>query len=362
MPERSRGRALRSNPPRCWFPWLAVVFALPLVLLGALRLGASDSLDALATDSSPVLIAPAERTITDEAPVALLLTLEPGLALYGPPWSGVVATLRPGESLVSGDRVAIVGGIARIALSTPDPFHRSLRSGDSGPDVAQLNRALVALGYLDEEPVPADEFWWPTTQAVRAFAADLGFARPDGVFDPSWVVWLPKEPFVLAEWALEPGAQAPAPGSAIGREPVRVAAATVAPTNQGESLALDAGLDWVVEIEGLILPVDAATRALPAEAAAQLSPLVKADQERMTGRLRRAQPLAGFAVPSTAIQLGSDGRLCAWLSEGAAYRAVTVDVTGARAGVTNIAGGLQPGARVLANPVDVLEDPSCPSP
>lgn len=341
---------------------VVVLLALPLGVLAVLRFGTSGSIDAASNDVQPLLTAPTVRRVTDEKRVAARVTLADGLALRAPTWRGTVGTLRPGEALRSGDAVAVIDGVRRVALATPDPLYRALAAGDSGPDVEQLNRALLALGYLKAAPANIDQYLFPTVLAVRAWASELGLRQPDGSFDPGWVVWLPKDPFPLGEWSLEAGAPAPAAGTIIAREPVRVTAAALVSQNPAEPLVLDPAVAWTFVSGEVALPVDAAALAIAPASAAALSALVKAGRDQVDGIVRRAQPLDALAVPSTAVQVGADGALCVWLSDGAGYRAAPVRVAGARAGVTNVVSGLSAGDSVLANPAAVLEDPSCPSP
>jgi peptidoglycan hydrolase-like protein with peptidoglycan-binding domain len=68
------------------------------------------------------------------------------------------------------------------------PFYRALRSGDSGPDVKELEQNLSALGYtgftVDEDYTSA------TADAVQRWQSDLGLpdAQQTGVFQASSVV------------------------------------------------------------------------------------------------------------------------------------------------------------------------------
>jgi peptidoglycan hydrolase-like protein with peptidoglycan-binding domain len=68
------------------------------------------------------------------------------------------------------------------------PFYRALRSGDSGPDVKELEQNLAALGYtgftVDEDYTSA------TADAVRQWQEHLGLpdAQQTGVFQASSVI------------------------------------------------------------------------------------------------------------------------------------------------------------------------------
>ncbi len=71
------------------------------------------------------------------------------------------------------------------------PAWRSLRSGDEGADVRQLEQNLVALGYDPDGDIELDsEFDWGTAAAVRRWEEKRG-ATEDGVVELGEVVFLP---------------------------------------------------------------------------------------------------------------------------------------------------------------------------
>jgi len=72
------------------------------------------------------------------------------------------------------------------------PSYRSLYEGMEGPDVRELNRNLVALGYAtrDELDPASDEFTWATRAALIALQDDLGVDET-GSLDPTGFVFLP---------------------------------------------------------------------------------------------------------------------------------------------------------------------------
>jgi peptidoglycan hydrolase-like protein with peptidoglycan-binding domain len=68
-----------------------------------------------------------------------------------------------------------VNGTPAILLYGSTPAWRALSEGLSGPDVAELNADLVALGYTTSaELSPSDYFGSATLQAVEAFQTHLG--------------------------------------------------------------------------------------------------------------------------------------------------------------------------------------------
>ncbi len=126
-------------------------------------------------------------------------------AAYGLQQDGVVdqgeVVFLPGPTYVlarlasPGDQAG--GGVVGLAIGKPT----------SGPDVLQLEEALVALGYDAGSTLVADGvFTAETTQAVLAFQAATG-AEQDGIVDHGEVVFLPGPTQVLARLA-SPGDQA----------------------------------------------------------------------------------------------------------------------------------------------------------
>lgn len=358
MPSRAMSTALRTLV-------FASLLLAPLGVLGVVALRGDDSAPAaIRAATAPVVSEAQPRTISDEKRIAGVPTTIEGRALRLNLRGGLVTALpiAAGATLSTGSPVVEVDGVMRVAVRGDAPFYRTLESGDTGPDVATLNALLVKLGHLAALPKPETSYTSATSQAVRAFEKALGVAPTTGVFDPALVVWLPSEPFEVGVVNLELGAQAPAAGTVALSEAPRLAKVTLSSSNQGEPLALDPAVEWVLVIGKERFAIDPVKLEVAEADLPRLQKLLKPKQERIDGLVQRATPLNVLAVPSTAIQVGRAGALCAWLPDGTTYRAVTVTTAGARAGVTNVVTGLAAGSRVLANPADVLEAPACPSP
>lgn len=345
---------------------LVVVLVLALAPAAALvwlRAGTGDTLDATATAAAPALQATTARTITDERRVTGVPTFREGLSLRAPDWQGLVTSVRvaPGQALSTGDAVATVDGVPRIAIASAVPFHRPLSQDDRGPDVAALNDVLFRLGYLRPLPARPDRYLAATTAAVEDLETALGFIEPTGEFDPAWFVWLPFEPFEVGELDLEAGAPAPSAGTDFAKEPSRIRQLVLASANPQETLSLDPAVTWVLIVGKERFAIDPVTLEVAPEGLAALQKLLKPDAERVDGAVQRAEPLNVVAVPSTAVTGGASGQLCAWLPDGAGgYRAQPVTLAGARAGVTNVRTGIVAGQEVLANPAEVLSSTVCP--
>jgi multidrug efflux system membrane fusion protein len=90
------------------------------------------------------------------------------------------STLRRGTIVRAGQVIVEVSGRPLFALRGAVPAYRDLAPGDTGADVAQLQRGLAAIGY----PAGGDTagtFGAGTAAAVAAFYTTLGYTMPDGV-------------------------------------------------------------------------------------------------------------------------------------------------------------------------------------
>ena len=80
-----------------------------------------------------------------------------------------------GSVLNAKDVALEVAGRPVIVLPGDLPAYRDLSIGSVGPDVAQLQAALIGLGYSLE---PTDTFTEATSQTIAALYADLGYQPP----------------------------------------------------------------------------------------------------------------------------------------------------------------------------------------
>ena len=350
---------------------LLVLLAVPVGGLVFLQLRTDDELDAVRQAVAPVLSAATARTVTGASPAAVEAEQAAGRSVAAPEWRGRVTQtfIAAGSLLTSGSGLLAIDGVVRVALVTPEPFFRPLELGDRGHDVLQLNAALVALGYLSALPNPTDSYPAATREAVRTWARDLGVRDPDGTFDPGWVIFLPAEGIEVGEVGFEVGGPAPAPGAAVAKEATRLTRAKLQSPNPSEVLTLDPAVDYVFIVNEQRFAVVAATAEIAPGDLTRLAKLIKPatgapgqQQQRLTGVVQRVTPLQVVAVPATAVQTGASGALCVWApGDGRTYVARTVTLAGSRTGVTNVKTGLEAGEQVLANPSEVLEQPSCPS-
>lgn len=154
---------------------------------------------------SPVLVQVGQGTTRDERPVGLLLTWSGDGEVLAPAWHGTVVDLNVGigDRVVSGDVIAAVDGVGRIAWAAAIPPYRSLSLTAKGEDVADLQVLLSDPGFYSGDM--DGSYGRATESAVADLQEALGVDKPDGVFAVDTVVWMPFEPFEVHDVFLAVG-------------------------------------------------------------------------------------------------------------------------------------------------------------
>ena len=99
-----------------------------------------------------------------------------------------------GKTISNGERLAVIDGEPMFALTGRVPAWRDITPGESGPDVAELQKALAALGYYDDGDTPG-YFGTATQDAVAAFYEHFGYTPPtSGGMPLTDVIFLPALP------------------------------------------------------------------------------------------------------------------------------------------------------------------------
>jgi peptidoglycan hydrolase-like protein with peptidoglycan-binding domain len=114
-----------------------------------------------------------------------------------------------GKAISNGEKLAEIDGEPLFALAGRVPAWRDITPGESGPDVAELQKALASLGYYSGGDTPG--FFGPATQeAVSLYYEHLGHSPPatGGVPMPD-VIFLPSLP---AKMVAVNGAKGQQPG------------------------------------------------------------------------------------------------------------------------------------------------------
>lgn len=174
-----------SNHPHATRPrWLLLVLAgllvvgvgaaVPLISSGASHLPAGG------TSQPTAITAPIERRqIVDAIDVEASVSrqFQTPVRIQSVPAVGrpIVTgfSLEPSAQVTEGTVVVEVSGRPVVALQGRLPAYRDLRPGDSGPDVRQLQLALVRLGYPNTDP--PGEFESSTARSVERLWRSLGY-------------------------------------------------------------------------------------------------------------------------------------------------------------------------------------------
>ncbi|PPF14168.1 hypothetical protein [Rathayibacter rathayi] len=287
--------------------------------------------------------------------VGVVLSRAAAPELYAPAWSGVVeaTSVSPGAVLHSGDIVATVAGIDRMAVASERPFSTELRVGDEGDDAAALNELLRGF---DLDAPDSDRFTVPTLRALREFARSLRVPGTADLqsFDPAWLVYLPSSEVTIATSALYVGALAPAPGQSLATTRPAVTSAvldavTTADAGEGGATgvqeAVTAAESERLEMVGTALPLSEDRRSVAASGFPDLQRLVADDRARADGVLVAEVAAGTVVVPSAA--LGADGSCVLARTGGGAAQRREVAVESSSLGRSTVSGDVASGDEVL---------------
>jgi Putative peptidoglycan binding domain len=177
---------------------IAVPIAAALAIMVVAPLAGSSGSESGSYDRGDTALAPVERGRLSSQ-VSETGTLGFAALPDGSPFSVVNQASGPFTALPSaGDVIRCGRPIFRVAdepvllLCGRTPAYRALAEGMSGPDVRQLNRNLVALGYADRSELDpsSDYFGSVTAAALEGLQAELGLDET-GALEFDQAVFLP---------------------------------------------------------------------------------------------------------------------------------------------------------------------------
>lgn len=180
---------------------LAVVGAAAIVAAVVLLAGGSGSGGSAATTTGA-----STGAATVQRRNLVLTDTESGTVSYSDPQtvydrlSGTITWLPAvGQRISAGQALFRVDGEPVLLLNGSVPAYRDLSAADtSGPDVLELNRNLVALGFGADALVADDEWQAGTTAGIDALQASLGEAQT-GELALGQIVFLPGPQLIAAQ-------------------------------------------------------------------------------------------------------------------------------------------------------------------
>jgi hypothetical protein len=234
VPEAPRARSGKTKGRhRKTVAWTAVAV---IVLAGggasvwlARSFGGHGGSGGLSDNASQVSYATvARQTLTSQTPVDGTLGYAGTYSVVNQARGTYTSLPGVGQVIRDGRVLYRVDGSPVILLYGSVPVYRSLAEGQyassvTGPDVEQLNRDLVAMGYVSSADLDpsSDEFSWATKYGLEQLQAALG-VKQTGKLDLGQAVFLPTAVRVTAvqpTLGTQAGAGAPvAAASSTGRE------------------------------------------------------------------------------------------------------------------------------------------------
>jgi len=165
-------------------PWLLTA---AVVLAGAgAGLAVSDPFSAGRTsqpgagNADPTSLQTVQRgTISSQIPVTATLGYAGSYSVVNQAAGTLTAVPPVGQVVRQGQVLYQVSGALVVLLYGPTPAYRTLSSGLTGADVAELNADLVSLGDTTRAEIPAgsDTFTSATATALQKLQAALGLTR-----------------------------------------------------------------------------------------------------------------------------------------------------------------------------------------
>ncbi|MDO5082729.1 hypothetical protein EII34_04780 [Arachnia propionica] len=259
----------------------------------------------------------------DERTVEVTITPEAGQPLVSRA-GGTITGLdcAPGGQWVQGSSPAAVNGQRILLLNSAAPWYRDLTQDDKGEDVANLQRAINALGA---EVGVTGTFDSATRAAWKKVLTAADLPAGEGDFLLSQVVWLPEAEVTITECPLVVG-QDVAAGEALAKAGSGRSTMTFTPPADlfDGPRTLTIGETSIALTDDLLVADPTAVDALLAtpEVASAIQ-RAKGEAVQLSGRLRLAEPIPVHAVPPSSVVKDASGRVCV-LSGGTPHAAEVV--------------------------------------
>lgn len=310
-------------------------------------------------------------------PVALDISWFDTPPVVAPAWSGTVQTAPPPPDsiLKSGDPVAQIDGVVRIAYASAVPFASTLQKGSTGFEVVQLTELLVFKGLL---AAPRPTYDSLTAAAVTALAKSLGVKVASGAsvaFDPGWLVYIPSPEVRVTAGTLTIGAPAPSPGTVLFETAKTIGAAKIIDSpavvpdaatsvDTGESSAEDhpapsreglvAEPAERLQVGSLQLELDESRSNVSSGGLSELSGITEIGATVIRASLVSPTTRESWQIPSAAVFTSVDRKTCVVLRAG---NPLEVRIVAESRGTATVDAKLDLGDRVVVNPL--VDDRSC---
>lgn len=135
-----------------------------------------DATDVVEADE-PTIVQASVRDLTESFTAVGTLQFDEPLDVPTATSGTVLDVIAVGATLTSGDVLAVIDDRAVVWLDGSVPAWRTLERDDEGVDVLQLETALTALGFNDDESVTVDEEYTSATEdMVETWQTSLGIA------------------------------------------------------------------------------------------------------------------------------------------------------------------------------------------
>lgn len=333
---------------------IVVLVVVPAAGLVWVQSQTADRLVELEPEPVALVIPVEERLDESQVAVSILGTWGESVGVVAPDWFGTVSgvSVQVGSEVASGDVVALIGGIDRMAWLSDAAFWRPLVVRDSGDDVAELQSMLTGLGFFEGEVDGV--FGRDLEVSVKAWEASIGVVRPTGRFEPGYVVWFPEPEILVASVGLVNGAPAPGAGSVVLESAVPLSAVTLI-DQDGRTVAPE-GV-WVLQVDDV--QVEMVDGVVSPDGLEALGLVLDPEGNPSSGRIRIAEPTLEITIPATAVVAAADGSLCVYVPAGAEYEIRVITVGSGRVSTVDVSSGLAAGDEVLANPADMFDAPVC---
>jgi hypothetical protein len=167
----------RVRLPRGAPPWRWVAAAAAAVVLAAAALLLARPRPAPAAAASTLALARVtEGTLTSQQQVNGTVEYANSYTLVAPAAGTFTELPEPGQVIRQGQALYALDGRPVVLLDGATPAYRTLFAGMRGPDVAELDADLVALGFASRADLPAaaDTYTAATAAAVGRLQASLG--------------------------------------------------------------------------------------------------------------------------------------------------------------------------------------------